>query len=144
MWLENSRFTKVLQEQQALYMKTNAHLLLYFPHFFLEWEIFRKKFPEKIKTHFLGSIIKKNRAFYEIMWKSNTQPNRPQITICACLLHAGDLDTYSEYVILIAFPLQQWPQEHSWMLRYTYMSCFIYISFRFLDKRGEDIYFYQM
>jgi hypothetical protein len=30
--------------------------------------------------------------------------------------------TYSEYVMLIAFPLQQWLQECASMLRYTYIA----------------------
>ena len=30
-------------------------------------------------------------------------------------------DTHSEYVILIAFPLQQWLQERESMLRYIYI-----------------------
>jgi hypothetical protein len=28
-------------------------------------------------------------------------------------------NAHSEYVILIAFPLQQWLQERTWMLRYS-------------------------
>jgi hypothetical protein len=32
-------------------------------------------------------------------------------------------DTHSEYVILIAFPLQQWLRERASMLRYPYISC---------------------
>jgi hypothetical protein len=32
-------------------------------------------------------------------------------------------DTHSEYVILIAFPLQQWLHEGASMLRYTYIAC---------------------
>jgi len=31
-------------------------------------------------------------------------------------------DTHSEYVIHIAFPLQQWLHERASMLRYTYIS----------------------
>ena len=31
-------------------------------------------------------------------------------------------DTHSEYVILIAFPRQQWLHEHASMLRYMYIS----------------------
>ena len=34
--LENPSFTKIEQEQPALYMKTNTHFLLYRAHFFLE------------------------------------------------------------------------------------------------------------
>jgi hypothetical protein len=30
---------------------------------------------------------------------------------------------YSDYVTLIAFPLQQWLHERASMLRYTYISC---------------------
>jgi len=33
--------------------------------------------------------------------------------------------THSEYIILIAFPLQQWFGEISSMLRYTYMACLV-------------------
>jgi len=35
------------------------------------------------------------------------------------------LQTLSEYVILIAFPLQQWLHERSAMLRYTYTACLV-------------------
>jgi len=35
-------------------------------------------------------------------------------------------DTYSEYVILIAFLLQQWLRERSSMLFYTHIACVVY------------------
>jgi hypothetical protein len=41
-----------------------------------------EKFAEKIKTHI--SCIKtfsENRAAYEIMWKNDVEPDRPQVTI---------------------------------------------------------------
>jgi len=34
-------------------------------------------------------------------------------------------DTHSEYVILIAFPLQQWLYEHASILRYMYIACIV-------------------
>jgi hypothetical protein len=34
-------------------------------------------------------------------------------------------NTHSEYVILIAFQLQYWLQEHSWTLRYRYIACLV-------------------
>ena len=34
-------------------------------------------------------------------------------------------DTHSEYVILIAFPLQQWLHESTLVLRYTYIACLV-------------------
>jgi hypothetical protein len=41
-------------------------------------------------------------------------------------------DTHSEYVILIAFPLQQWLQECASMLCYTYTACLVL--YRFCGK----------
>jgi hypothetical protein len=57
------------------------------------------------------------------------EPDRPQ-TIrrmrIACWIPKAT-NTHSEYVILTAFPLQQWLQERASMLRYTYIACIIYI-----------------
>ena len=55
-----------------------------------------------------------NCTVYEIMWKNNVEVARPQMTIwhmhiACCLTKATDI--HSEYVILIAFPLQQWLHE---------------------------------
>jgi hypothetical protein len=36
-------------------------------------------------------------------------------------------DTHSEYVILIAFPLQKWLRERASLLHYTYIACLAYI-----------------
>ena len=38
--LENSGFTKILQENRVLYMKTFRHIWRYLAKFFLEWEMF--------------------------------------------------------------------------------------------------------
>jgi hypothetical protein len=35
-------------------------------------------------------------------------------------------DTYSEYVIIIAFPLQQWLHDRASVLRYTYIACRVF------------------
>jgi len=44
--------------------------------------MFQTKVVEKIKTHILCSItFFENRVVYEIMWKNNVQPDRPQMTI---------------------------------------------------------------
>jgi len=37
-------------------------------------------------------------------------------------------DTYSEYVILIAFPQQQWLHERPSMLRYTCIGCLVIVT----------------
>jgi hypothetical protein len=106
-------------------MTTNIHFSSYLAQLFLEWEMFQIKVVEKIKTNFMFNncflksktrfIFKKrffeHRAVYEMMWKiwdMRIASWIPKTT-----------NTHSEYVILIAFPLQQWLQESVSMLRYT-------------------------
>jgi len=52
-----------------------------------------------------------NSPIYEIMWKNIVEPGRPQMKIwrmhIECCIHRLQ-KTHLEYVILIAFPLQQW------------------------------------
>ena len=73
-----------------------------------------------------------NRVFYEIMWKNTVQTDRPQVTIwrlrIACSIPKST-NTYSEYVILIVFPLQQSLQDRVSMLCYTYIVCLVCIYF---------------
>jgi len=61
--------------------------------FFVKWNIFHTKVVEKIKTHFMFNDFfpPENRAVYEVMWKNNIQPDRPQMAIeyGACALHVG-------------------------------------------------------
>jgi hypothetical protein len=56
------------------------------------------------------------------MWKNIVQPERPHMTIwrmrIACRIPKAT-DTNSEYVIIIALPLQQWLHERSSILRYS-------------------------
>jgi hypothetical protein len=44
-------------------------------------------------------------------------------------------NTHSEYLILIAFPLQQWSDERVSMLRYTYIACIVQFSLE--ESRGQ-------
>ena len=58
-----------------------------------------------------------NRAVYEIMWKNMVEPDRPHDNIIqrmrfACWITKAT-DTHSEYVILTAFPRQQWLYERA-------------------------------
>jgi hypothetical protein len=82
------------------------------------------KSVEKIKMHILCSIIFffENRTVYEIMCKNGVEQDRPQTTIwrkrTACWVTRAT-NTHSEYVILIAFLLQQWLRERTSMIRYT-------------------------
>jgi len=85
---------------------------------------------KKLKTHILCSIyfFFQNRAVYKIMWKNFIERGRPQITI-RCMHFACSIpkatNTHSEYVILIAFPLQKWLRERVSMLHYTYIVCLV-------------------
>jgi hypothetical protein len=106
-------------------MKTNIHIWSYLAQFFLEWEKFRRKVVEK-KTHFMFNIFFfVNRAVYEIMWKNSVETCRPQTTIwrmrVACWIPKVT-NTHSEYIILTAFPLQQWLYARSSVLRNTHIA----------------------
>jgi hypothetical protein len=114
--------TRALRDDQNM-------LLVYLVQFLLEWEMFQTKAVDKIKTYILYSVTYfENRAVYEIMSKNTVKPCRPQMTIwrmhIACWIPKAT-KTHSEYVILIAFRLQQWMQERGSMLRYTYIACLV-------------------
>jgi hypothetical protein len=61
------------------------------------------------------------------MWKNIVEPGRPQMTIWRMRV-AYSLpkvtNTPREYVVLSAFPLQQWLQDRV-SLRYTYIACLV-------------------
>jgi hypothetical protein len=64
-----------------------------------------------------------NHAVYKIMWKNTAERGRPQMAIWRMRIShwiPRTTNTHSQYVILIAFPLQQSLQEGTFMLRYTY------------------------
>ena len=84
---------------------------------------------EKIKTYTHFMFINfffffENLDIYEIMWKILY---RPQMTIwrmrIACWI--PKTNRLSDYVIFIAFPLQQWLHERAALLRCTYIACLI-------------------
>jgi len=100
-----------------------VHLWQYIAQFFFEWEMFQTAVVQKIKTYILCSIFFfENHAVYDIMWKSIVQLDRPQMTIwrIACCIHKAT-NAHSQYVILIAFLLQQWLHVHTLLLRYIYV-----------------------
>jgi hypothetical protein len=78
-----------------------------------------KKIVEKMKARISCSrtffFISENLTVYEIMWKNIVERGRPQMTIrrmrIACWITKAT-NTHSEYVIFIAFLLQQWLHEH--------------------------------
>ena len=88
---------------------------------------FRQKLYRKSK-HILCSVtfFPENRVFCEIMWNNIVEfGGRPQMTIWRMRIAywiTKATNTYWEYVILIALPLQQWLGEHDSMLRYAKLS----------------------
>jgi hypothetical protein len=83
--------------------------------------MFQTNVVEEIKTQFrVPHFFFENRAIYEIMRKNMVEPITTQNTIwrmrIACCIPKVT-KTHSEYVILIAFPLQQWLHERASMLR---------------------------
>jgi hypothetical protein len=67
-----------------------------------------KSYRENQNTHILNSVTFSDyRGAYEIMWQNVVGPVRPQIAIrrmrSECWISMVT-DTYSEYLILIAFP----------------------------------------
>ena len=96
--------------------------------------MFQTKVVGKTKTHILCSVkgfFFFNRAVCYIMWKNIVEPNRPQMTTwCMRIsrLVPKATNIVSVYVILIAFPPQQWLQERDSMLRYTRIARLVYNS----------------
>ena len=115
-------------------MNTNTHLWSYLTQFFLEWAMFHTKVLEKMKTHILYS----ETSFWKLyhlrdMWKNIENPDRLQMTIwhiCIACWITKATNTHSEYVILTAFPLQQWLHKRTSILCYTYTNHTVWCSQR--------------
>jgi hypothetical protein len=88
----------------------------------LELEMFQRNFVETIKTHLFSITFFEYRPVYVIMWKKIVERSRQQMTIwrirIACWI-TKTTNTHSQYVTLLAFPLQKWLQERALLLRFT-------------------------
>jgi hypothetical protein len=114
-------------------MKTNVHFWSYLAYCSLEWEMYQTKIIEKIKTNIWCSInFFKNRALYEVMLKNIVEACRPQMTMWrmrnACRIPKAT-GAHTEYVILIAFPLQHLLRERASMSRYTFIACLVRVKY---------------
>ena len=72
------------------------------------------------------NFFRENLAIYETMWKNTAGQYAKEMTIIrrmrfSCWISKAP-NTRVEYVIFIAFPLQQWLRERASMLRYTYIA----------------------
>jgi len=89
--------------------------------------MFQTEAVDKSKIQFMLSnfFFSEKFAFCETIWTNIVEPDTPQMIIrriSCCIPKATN--THSEYVILIAFPLQQWLNERASMLCYTFTACF--------------------
>jgi len=125
-------------------MNTSINLWSHLAQFSLEWKMFQTKVVERIKTHFLS-----NNSFWKScrLWNNVEKYRRAGKVIdentahAHCMLNTSGY-LYSEYVILIVFPLQQWLHESSAMLIYTCNACLVDYygkSFRIHTRRFKEI-----
>jgi hypothetical protein len=113
-------------------MKTNIHSLI-ISRSLLRMRKVSDKFVEKIRTHILYSVTFfsfENRPIYGIMWRNILRRGKQHTTIwrirIACWIpKASHTYAHSEYVIRIAFPLQQWLCERVSVSRYTFIACLV-------------------
>jgi hypothetical protein len=78
-----------------------------------------------------------------MMWKTIVDPGRAHMAIWFMHIAYWIPNTHSEYVIVVAFPLQQWSHEHTSMLRDMYFACLVYSVFLYSWVEGSlnNIYF---
>jgi hypothetical protein len=87
----------------------------------------KKNCREYQNTHLISSNFWffESLIVYDIMWKNIVERGRPQMTIwcmrVACWIPKAT-DRHSEYVILIAFALQQYSHDRASVLGYTYIA----------------------
>ena len=90
----------------------------------LLYQIRQEILQSENRTHICSmTFCPETRAVYEIMCKNMVRADRPQMTIWRTRNSRWipkATGTHSEYVILIAFPLQQWLYEHASILSYTH------------------------
>jgi hypothetical protein len=81
--------------------------------------MFQTNVIERKKNTFHVQYFFRNRDVYEVTWKNIVEPIRPHKTIWRMRferLISKDVNVGSQYVILIARPMQLWLKERTSML----------------------------
>ena len=115
--LNRTTITGTLHEDRCAFMVISRSVLLRMRN------VSDKSCAESRNTYFMFSnfFFPENHAVYEIMWKNVVHSDRPQMgnrirrMRFACWITKAT-NTHSQYVILIAFPLQQWSHKHASIL----------------------------
>ena len=111
-------------------MNSYLHLWMYLAELFLEREIFQKKICRANQnTHFIFKrffFFRKSCPLWDNVEKYSTERKDINYSIILCMRFvcwiSKATDTHSEYVIFIAFPLQQWLYERASVWRCTYIA----------------------
>jgi hypothetical protein len=122
-----TRITDTLHEDKYIFFKSSRSVLRRMRN------VSDQSCRENHNKFYIKQRSSENRAFYEIMWKNIMEPGRPQMTIwrmCSACRIPKVKNLHSEYVKVIAFPLQQWLHERASMLLYRYITCLIIHSLR--------------
>ena len=124
-WAHNKRNKIASDIKLVFHSSTNIRFWSYLAQFFLEWNMFRTKVVEKVKTQISCSImISEYHATYDMKWRNILERCILQMTIwrmhITCWISKAT-NTLSEYVTLNAFPLQQWLHGRVSVLSYTYI-----------------------
>jgi hypothetical protein len=109
-------------------MKTDIHFWSYLAQFFLEWNIFRTKVVQNIKTRILSSVtfffFRKSCRLWDNVEKYCTAGHATQYNtaLAHCTL---DTQGYKNTLRIcnISFAIQQWLHERVSMLRYMHNVC---------------------
>ena len=114
------RITGSLHEDQYTLITTLAQ-------FFLEWDVSDKNCKENQNKYIMfNSFFFENRAVYEIMWINFIESNRPQMAMWYMHIAWWTLkakNTHLEY----AFPPQPRLPVNASMLRYTHITCLVFV-----------------
>ena len=86
---------------------------------------------QNTQVRFSNFFFSENLVVCEIMWKNMLQPDGPQMTVIrrrrtTCRITKAT-DMHSEYVIRVAFPLQQWSHERASVSFYTCIACLFFL-----------------
>ena len=118
-------------EEQYTFVIVSRSVILRMKH------VSDKSCTENQNTHIMfDNVVFENCAVYEIMWENAVERGRLQTAIwrmrVACCMPKAT-DTHSQYVILIAFTLQQWLHENTakyYVLRTVTVLFMVLFSFR--------------
>ena len=113
-------------------MKTSLHVYHISLNSSVNEKHFRQNFQRKSKHTFCVQyfFFFRKSCLCEMMWKNIVEPGRPHLKIwsirIACWIPTST-QTHSEYLMLNAFPLQQWLHERASVLHYMYIACLVNI-----------------